>query len=261
MLPTRLGFLLVCALGALPATAQAPLSSLSEAEVALGQKLFIVHCARCHGIDGRGGEGSNLARAKLRYAPNDQALIDLIGAGIPGTGMPATLPRERDMRVLLAGYVRTLSKLAEPEMPGDPVRGREIYRNTAGCPTCHIVAGEGRGFGPELTDVGDRRGLAYLRESMVAPAAAQSQTLGYRDFLTVRAVTPQGTIEGIRVNEDDFSIQIRDVAGTLHSFRKDKLLRLEKVVSHSLMPQYATAISERDLDDLVSYLMSLRSSP
>jgi len=69
--------------------AQSPLDELTAADLAEGEKIFKVHCARCHGIAGQGGEGSNLVRSKLKYATDDQALIDLLDEGIPGTGMPA----------------------------------------------------------------------------------------------------------------------------------------------------------------------------
>ena len=63
----------------------------------------------------------------------------------------------------------------------------------------------------------------------------------------------------MRINEDAFSVQIRDVGGTVHSLRKDNLVEFEKVFAHSLMPEYGGALSTRDLDDLISYLMSLRT--
>ena len=40
------------------------LASLTTADVANGKRLFEAQCAPCHGIDGRGGKGANLA-------PND----------------------------------------------------------------------------------------------------------------------------------------------------------------------------------------------
>ena len=39
---------------------QSPLDSLSVDDIADGERLYKIHCARCHGIDGAGGEGSNL---------------------------------------------------------------------------------------------------------------------------------------------------------------------------------------------------------
>jgi len=238
--------------------AQSPLDDLTAVELVEGEKLFRVHCARCHGISGQGGEGSNLAKPRLKYAPDDEALIELLSEGIPGTGMPAIWTLNDEQARKVAGYVKTLGDIAEEEMPGDPIRGAAIYQSAGGCPACHIVAGHGNGIGPELTDVGDRRGLAYLQESLVDPATAQSQTGGYQDYLTVRAMTADGSIEGMRINEDAFSIQIRDVGGVVHSFRKDDLQNLEKIFAHSLMPGFGAALSQQDLDDLISYLMSLR---
>ena len=241
------------------AWAQSPLAGITSSDLAEGEKLFRVHCARCHGIAGEGGEGSNLAKPRLKYAPDDQALIDLLDEGIPGTGMPAIWTLNAEQAPKVAAYVKSLGQIAEEAMPGDPDRGADIYQDAGGCPACHIVNGHGAGIGPELTEVGERRGLDYLRRSLTDPADAQSQTGGYKDYLTVRATHADGAIEGMRINEDAFSIQIRDVSGVVHSFRKDDLKKLEKVFAHSLMPEYGAALNDKDMDDVVSYLMSLRS--
>jgi putative heme-binding domain-containing protein len=241
-----------------PAVGQSPLDGLSADELADGERLFKVHCARCHGIAGEGGEGSNLVRSRLKYAADDQALVDLLGDGIPGTGMPAMWTLDENQRTRVAAYVRSLGRLEPEEMPGDPVRGGEIFRTAGGCPACHIVSGAGNGVGPELTYIGDQRGRDYLRASLIAPADSQPQTGGYHDYLTVRVQAADRSIEGVRVNEDAFTIQVRDVNGAIHSFRKDELQSLDKVFGHSLMPGYGTVLSGSDLDDVVSYLMSLK---
>lgn len=249
------------AIAAWPAHAESPLEELAPADLAAGEKLFRIHCARCHGMDGGGGEGSNLARPTLKHAKDDEILMQIIANGIPGTGMPAVWAIDASDVPRVAGYVRSLGRLQQEAMPGDPARGAEIYRNRGGCPACHIVDGLGKGIGPELSTVGDQRGLDYLRRSLVAPAEAQPQTMGYRDYLTVRVDLGEGTVEGLRVNEDAFSIQVRDVSGTVHSYRKDELKSYERVYAHSLMPEYGAALVDQDIDDVVSYLMSLRSKP
>lgn len=241
------------------AAAQSPLDGLSPGDLADGERLFRIHCARCHGIDGAGGEGSNLARARLKFAPDDEALIDVIGRGIPGTGMPAIWSIDDDQKTRVAGYVRSLGRLEVEEMPGDPARGQMVYETNGACATCHIIAGAGKGIGPELTYVGDQRGLDYLRQSLTDPAETQSQTSGYQDYLTVRLRSADSSVEGLRVDEDAFSIVVRDVSGTVHSFRKENLVAYDKVFTHSLMPGYAGALNQQDIDDVVSYLMSLRS--
>jgi len=244
---------------AMPVRAQSPFDQLSENDLVDGERLFRVHCARCHGIDGAGGEGANLARSRLKYAADDDALIAVINDGIPGTGMPAIWSLDDAQTTRVAAYVRNLGRLDAEQMPGDPGRGADIYRSSGGCPACHIIAGHGTGIGPELTAVGDQRGLAYLRSSLTEPADAQSQTSGYQDYLTVRIRSRDNRVEGLRINEDAFSIQVRDVSGTVHSFRKNELIEFEKIFAHSLMPEYGAVLSEKDMDDLISYLMSLRS--
>jgi len=252
-------FILIIAMWlTLPAWSQSPLDGMSESDLAEGQKLFRVHCARCHGIAGEGGEGSNLAKPRLKYAPDDEALLAVLENGIPGTGMPSIWTLNSEQAPKVAAYVKSLGEIDAEEMPGDPEKGAGVYADAA-CSTCHIIAGQGVGIGPELTEVGDRRGLAYLRQSLSDPAVAQSQTAGFQDYLTVRATTGNGQLEGVRISEDAFSIQVRDVSGTVHSFRKDDLRDLQKVFAHSLMPEYGAVLSQDDTDDLISYLMSLRS--
>lgn len=239
-----------------------PIPTLSAAELADGERLFRVHCARCHGMLGDGGEGPSLKRARLNRAPDDAALFEVIDGGIRGTGMPGTFGPNDTEIWRIAGYVRSLGRIPEEALPGDPARGAALYAERGGCGGCHILHGTGRGVGPELTEVGLRRNAEYLRRSLQDPDAdhpirADRITGRINAFLTVRVVTPEGEYEGLRVNEDEFSIQLRDLAGTIHSFDKRQLLGFEKAFGHSLMPGYGASFTDAELDDLVSYLMTL----
>ena len=98
-----------------------------------------------------------------------------------------------------------------------------------------------------------------MRRSLTDPAETQSQTSGYKDYLTVRLRAGDERVEGLRSDEDAFSVIIRDVSGTVHSFRKEDLEEYDKVFAHSLMPGYGGALNPQDNDDVLSYLMSLGS--
>ena len=63
-----------------------------------------------------------------------------------------------------------LGAIAPDTLPGDASRGERTYAGQ-GCAACHILAGQGKGFGPELTSIGLRRSAAHLRESIVTPQA------------------------------------------------------------------------------------------
>lgn len=116
--------------------------------------------------------------------------------------------------------------------------------------------GRGVGLGPELSEIGSLRGPASLRESVIAPEAAQSP-----GYLVVRAVTRAGVeTRGIRVNEDVFWVLIRDGTGNVHTFEKKDLTLLERELKGTLMPSYQSVLSAIELDDLVAYLASLRGA-
>ena len=228
-----------------------------------GQQLFQTLCARCHGMLGGGGEGPSLTRPTLVHAPDDEALVALIVGGIPGTGMPGSRQLRGQDGPDVAAYVRSLGELPPEELPGDPLAGVEIYRSVGNCASCHIIFGEGNGVGPELSNVGQRRNAAYLRRSVMSPGAEQPRQVdrfrgSLNAFLTVRIVSEYGSYEGMRVNEDAFTVQMRDLSGKLYSFEKADLISYEKAPGHSLMPGYNSVLNAQQTDDVVSYLMSLK---
>ena len=82
------------------------------------------------------------------------------------------------------------------------------------------------------------------------------------NFLRVRVVTQDGkAISGVRVDEDTFTIQIRDDSDHLYSFRKNELRELHKDWGKSPMPSYRGVFTESELQDVVAYLASLQGAP
>lgn len=259
-------WVLIVALSLVPSALQeqAP-AAPSQADLARGKQLFQAQCARCHGMLGLGGDGPSLARPVLRHAADDEALVEVIQKGIPRTGMPAVWALSDDEARQVAWYVRSLGRQPEVRVSGDADRGRRLFETTARCATCHIVNGGGTSGGPDLSDVGARRGADYLRQAIVDPAATLPEDLvpfypaGYAQFLPVRVVTRSGhDISGVRVNEDAFTIQLRDLNGVVHSLKKHELASLEKQFGESTMPGYRDLLADGELDDLVAYLVSLR---
>jgi putative heme-binding domain-containing protein len=227
----------------------------SRADLARGEKLFQVHCSRCHGAKGEGSRGPSLARPKLSRAPDDTALVNVVEHGIRGTEMPgAGAMDDREIR-LVAAYVRSLGKVPVKPVPGDPAHGAEVYRAKA-CSTCHSVAGEGGISGPDLTLIGAARSATHLRESIIDPEASVPE-----DFLMVTVTPKSGSaVAGVRVNEDSFSIQVRDSNGRSHSFWKSDVERIERQKGKSPMPSFKAQLSDAELTDLVAYLASLKET-
>lgn len=232
------------------------------------EALFLTHCAPCHGAKGDGGRGANLAVRRLLHAPDDAALSAVIRDGIPGTQMPGTR-MTADENLALVAYVRGLGRSQAASVAGDAVKGEALFWEKGHCGGCHTVGPRGGRMGPDLTVAGARRSAAYLRQSLLEPEAEVPETFAvYRrviampdNFLQVRVVTTEGkTITGVRLNEDAFTIQVRDYADRLHSFRKDELRELHWDWGKSPMPSYRDAFTGGELQDLVAYLVSLRGA-
>ena len=67
-------------------------------------------------------------------------------------------------------------------------------------------------------------------------------------------------IRGVRKNEDEFSIQIMDARERLQGYVKANLTAIT-FDKQSLMPVYGPdRLNDRDLDDLLRYLTSLRGA-
>lgn len=160
---------------------------------------------------------------------------------------------------LVAAYVRILGANATPPpIPGNVVKGKELFSGKGACGVCHTIGAEGHAYGPDLSDVGEQLGAASLREALIEPNTIAGK-MAEKAFVPVRAVTRQGeTITGVRLNEDNFTIQILERSGRLHSFRKDELAELRERTDESAMPSYKAVFSEAELQDLVAYLSSLR---
>lgn len=219
---------------------------VAPALFAQGRKLFEAQCALCHGANGGGGRGPSLLTPTLARAPDDAALEKLIAEGL-GAEMPGAWQLSPNEVKQLATYVRSLGRVQPEPVPGDPAHGRDVYRRH-GCANCHMVAGQGNGTGPELTNIGLRRSAAHLRESVVSPASVLPD-----GFLMMKA----GALTGVRVAEDPFHVWLQDAAGRYHTVRKGPGVALEKLPGRSPMPAYPS-LPPADLQDLVAYLASLK---
>ncbi len=225
----------------------------SAADVARGARLFTANCAPCHGPKGNGGRGANLARPRLPRAADDAALFQVIRDGIPNTEMPGAWGMTDHEMWQVAAHVRTLGRVAPESVPGDTAAGRELFRSK-GCSGCHTVGLEGGRVGPPLTEIGERRSAAYMRAALLDPAANLPE-----EFTMAEVATSGGRrITGIVLNEDTYSVQLRDLSDNLHSFWKQELSTFEKHTDRTPMPSYRGRLNEHEMDDLIAYLISLR---
>jgi cytochrome c oxidase cbb3-type subunit 3 len=226
----------------------------SATDIAQGKKLYAGRCAGCHGPLGDGGKGTNLAVALLPRATDDRSLYQVIRYGIPDTEMPVHLMTPREVWQV-ASFVRTLGKVQREPISGNAERGRQLVAGKGGCLQCHTIGLDGGRMGPALTDVGARRGPAHLRDKLLDASSEIPD-----QFRIVKLTTKIGkNVSGVRLNEDTWSIQIRDFSGGIQSFWKEDLKELS-VEHKTMMPSYRDRLGAQEVNDIVAYLAGLRGA-
>lgn len=211
-----------------------------------GKVLYEQHCARCHGIGGR-GDGLDAKRLfpkprdltaggyKFRSTasgspPMEEDLFQTVTRGLPGSGMPGFEELSDEQRRQLVAYVKSLSPTFTEQIPqpvllatdpgashADLVKGKQVYKDL-GCAACH--GSLGRADGPSA------KGLVDDWGSPIRPA---NLTQGWSH----------------RGGADPRSI----------------LLRLLTGIDGAGMPSYAEAVSPEDAWHLAYYVASLQEEP
>ena len=231
-----------------PRPARNPLGR-DEATVTVGRALYEEKCAVCHGLDAKGGMGTNLIRNAVVASGSDEKLFGVIRQGVPGSIMPPQdLPENSIWR--LVSYLHNLARPGrQPPVPGDAAAGQEVFQQ-AGCGGCHIVEGRGGFLGPELNSVGDRRTSEEIRQAILDPGAVVAE--GYR---TVAVTGRDGTIiEGVLRNEDTFSLQVLTREGFFLFLARDQSADVQ-LPRRSLMPGgYGRRLTDEQLQNLLAFL-------
>jgi putative heme-binding domain-containing protein len=226
------------------------------ASVSPGQAIYLASCAFCHGTSGEGGRGPNLVSGPSAHGTTPADLRRVIAKGVPGTPMPSFRFEPAELS-LLVSYLRgfRLRNLPPEKATGSVSAGKAVYDRLR-CSACHRIGdAPGSVLGPALTRIGSGRSLAHLRQSIVDPSADVP-----RPYRAVTVVTADGSrVSGIRVNEDTFTLQIRNLAQQFLMYQKSELQQFAER-PESLMPPY-NSLPPKDLDDLVAYLASLRGGP
>ncbi len=133
---------------------------------------------------------------------------------------------------------------------GDAQKGKKVFEKHQ-CATCHWTGKSGGRRGPDLST--SRGPLDYVRKAVVDPAGDIDPQ--YQQLLLF---TKTGrTLEGMRLSENTFYIQIIDANDRLHTIAKADINRIVRS-NQSLMPSYGKELSSEQVEDLIAYLFSLR---
>ncbi len=181
--------------------------------IAAGEQLYSVACSACHGPEGEGGRGPNLAIGPAAQNKRPTQIYNSIKNGVPGSDMPpyGSMPNEQLWQ--LTAFVSSLSRPAyEMNIPGDAKAGEALFYGKMGCSNCHMIRGRGGALGPDLSNAGLQNYVLQLREGVLEANKRITPS-----FDPVRVITKSGdTIEGVAKNYTNYSIQLIDRRGKLH---------------------------------------------
>jgi cytochrome c oxidase cbb3-type subunit III len=215
-------------------------------------------CASCHGLDAHGSErGPDIASRQEVVDKSDAELAEILKNGKTASGMPSFAAFGNSQIAALVAYLRKLQGVGdETPLPGDFANGKTLFFGTAKCSSCHMANGQGGFFGKDLTFYASRMNADEVRTRVVAP----DKYLDARHGMVTVVLSDSVTISGMVRNEDNFSLQVQTPDGAFHLLNKSDI-RSKTYAGRSAMPSdYASRLSAKDLNDLVSYLLRVAKS-
>jgi putative heme-binding domain-containing protein len=234
-----------------------------------GERLFRKKksCFACHQLEDEGGlVGPDLSRAGFAYTP--EWIFTWLGNPQqikPQSKMP-NLGLDNDECRAITAFLASLKGEglnkkwdAYLAASGDPVKGEKLFFDSEGkanCGKCHTVNGKGGKVGPQLSFVGTSRTQAFLLESILKPKAVI--TSGYSSVLIL---TKKGKfITGVKLNEDDSSIDLMDKEGNALHIEKDEIKKF-KTQKISIMPgNFKDILTQDEIRHLLAYLGTLKAT-
>lgn len=237
---------------ALPAHAQTADHTYSRADIENGSRIYARQCAMCHGQNGDQVANVNLQRQQFRGFRSDEDLQDIIRNGVPAAGMPGFPLNVSDLNSIIAFIRAGFDAEGEAVRIGNAARGREIF-TAQNCVACHRVEGVGAaGPGPDLSDIGAIRQPSSLQHALLDPTGSMIPI-----NRPVHIVTDDGrAIDGRRLNEDTWTVQVLANTGQLVSLDKSTL-REYRISQTSPMPSYDDRLNPEEISHLVAYLLTL----
>ena len=196
------------------------LFSLSAYSAPQGDKLYATHCSACHGIDGKGGVGVPLALPSFLDSVSNEYLKKTIRLGRPGRIMPAFDVLSDAQLGAIVKYVRRWSDKPAPKEDTTMIKGDRAQGKQLFEKHCVICHGE-NGNGGKGT------GVTFSRKRdlpIIAPALNNS---------------------GFLASASD--VMLRDTI----TFGREGTPMTSMLVA---------GLSEKDIDDVVSYIRSFEQS-
>jgi putative heme-binding domain-containing protein len=193
-----------------------------------------------------------LAREGKLTGPLAQAAAVAIAAG-PWADVRQAAADVLPMPKAIGGALPPLAELLK--RTGNAGHGKGVFAGAGTCAKCHVVGGEGKNVGPNLSGIGAKLSRQALYESILAPSAAISHS-----YETYTALLEDGrAVTGLLVSQSPESVVIRGVDGVDQTLPAADVGELVKQPVSIMPADLATALTAEELVDLVAWLETLRA--
>src|SRR5258706_6418087 len=213
-----------------------------QSDIQYGAQIFTSQCTSCHGENGDLIPGVNFRAGQFKRVISDNDLRATITTGVPATAIQPFTFGASDLTGMVS-YLRNMGSFnARGMMMGNASRGHALFEGAGNCAGCHAVTGKGPRVDPDLGDIVARRTAELIHRTPAHTAGSMSPA-----NQPVHAVTGAGkTINGRRLNEDTYTVQLIDEQEHLVSLTKADL-REYTVLKSTSMPSYKDKFSAQEL--------------
>jgi putative heme-binding domain-containing protein len=139
---------------------------------------------------------------------------------------------------------------------GNANNGKQIFAKQGTCANCHVVNGEGKEVGPNLSEIGKKLSKEALYESILYPSAGISHNYETHILETKRG----DVVQGILISKTPAEVTLKDKDAILRTFKTSEIESLTQSPI-SLMPaDLHKNMTTQELADVVEYLLTLREA-
>ncbi len=133
-------------------------------------------------------------------------------------------------------------------------KGEIVFATIGTCAKCHVVNGQGKDVGPNLSEIGAKLSRPAIYESILFPSAAISH-----NFAAYTVVLANGNVvTGLLVSRTADSIAVKGNDAITRTYKMSEVDEV-KEQSVSLMPaDLQKAMTADDLVNVVEYLTTLK---
>lgn len=215
---------------------------------------------KTNGIDQRIKAGNTMAESLIggRLLISMAAKDELPEALITGVSEAIFKNPALEVRTLASAHFKKPdgNQLSIPTilaLNGDPSKGQNIFATK--CTICHKAGETGKDIGPDLSVIGKKFDQAAMLDAIINPNA--SIVFGYEPIM-IKLKTGQA-FYGFLLSEGE-TVVLKDMAGEKIVIAPNDIESKEKMDAGIMPNAAALGLTEQDLSDLSTYLLTLNKS-